>query len=157
MARFMVLFSAAFLYLTGPHDRRLLPVAQAAVSAVKCSREFEPCYFRDCCGTDLTCMTKGSSGSNEDGNILPVANRNSTSYSARSLELDAKSHDEKLEMVQRFYEELVAPRDRKSTEQIERMVNKHVESFPRLVSRLEMRYKISFLNIMNNNEDEEEL
>ena len=121
----------------GPH------VANAAVATKpKCSREFESCYFRDCCdgdyGDDLTCVQGGT------GMVLYI-NKNSTCYSDRSLALATKSNTEKFNMLLKFYEELVPPEHRKSTDQIQKMFDKHQNAFPQLVKRMEHRYKMSFI------------
>ena len=129
---------------------KLLADAAASSTAMgkhpKCAKEFEDCYFRDCCGAEdgeLTCVQGGS------GMVLYI-NKNSTCFSDRSLALATKSNTEKRDMLLKFYEELVAPEHRKSTDQVNKMFEKHQNEFPQLVTRLEHRYKISFIGVEEN-------
>lgn len=111
-----------------------------------CAKEFEDCYFRDCCGgndSELKCVQGGS------GMVLYI-NKNSTCFSDRSLALATKSNTEKRDMLLKFYEELVAPEHRKSTDQVQKMFDKHQNAFPQLVTRLEHRYKMSFIGVEEN-------
>ncbi|CAB9511081.1 expressed unknown protein [Seminavis robusta] len=115
----------------------------------ECQPEYSSCYFQNCCD-NLVCFTDGNQN-NYHASASAKFKRsrirsNSTCYSERSLDLHTKTDEEKLDLMRRFYEELVPYHSRKSTEQIERMVDHHRSSFPKLVARLEKRYKITFFS-----------
>lgn len=120
---------------------------QASALQTNCVAEFETCYFHDCC-EGFICTT------NTKQDHLTANKKSSVCLSDRSIKLDEKSYDEKLGMIRHFYEDLVPPESRKSTDQVKQMIAGHHEAFAKLVSRLEKRYKMT---IMDLNYDLEEL
>jgi hypothetical protein len=147
----------------------LLPDLAAATSSqdqysnqqrqpVACQPEFQSCYFRNCCN-DLVCFTPTTTTTTtpmmSDHNPLEHTNMTSTStcYSERSVDLMQTSYDEKLQLLQDFYQDLVPLSSTKSMEQIQRMMTAHHHDFARLVSRLENRYQISFSTLLDKNKN----
>ena len=122
-------------------------VSQASTTFLRpqCIPEFETCFFRDCC-EGFTCTT------NTKHDHLTANKRTSVCLSDRSIALDAKPYEEKLAMMRHFFEDLVPPASRKSTDQIRSLVAGHKNTFPRLVARLEKRYKVSLLEANYNEE-----
>jgi len=107
----------------------------------QCAKEFEHCYFRECCGEDdgdLTCIQGGRAA-------VYYVNKNSTCYSDRSLALAKKSDSEKLNLLHYFFETLVPRQEQKSSRQIKKLFQDHQHEFPQLVKRMEHRYKVSFV------------
>jgi len=122
----------------------------------KCAAEFEPCHFRDCCNDaggdtdkELTCVTGGDNLAIINSFSLEAIRKhsNSTCLSQRSANLEALSKESQYELLREYYEERVPEGERKSTVQIQDLHQKHASqhgSFAKLVSRLELRYKIPF-------------
>ena len=104
-------------------------------AAATCSNEFETCVMnRDCCG-GLACVT-GDWAITTD----------STCLSERSVQLQALSRQEQLDLLVNFYTSDKIPADKhKSLQQVEILFNKNRRSFAKLVTRIETAYKTSMV------------
>lgn len=100
-------------------------------SSSQCSEEFDTCVMnRDCC-EGLKCVT---------GDWAVTSD--STCLSERSETLNALSSEEKIQLVQQFYQKEIHESP-KTQEEAEALARKYSRNFANLVARLERKYDVT--------------